>query len=138
MGLIPIDLYLLGEALKGRLRLRNYSKIWDGVGYTLQSTGHQQLLDNHLEYILRGRKVQRKCTLVNWLRPVTVVNPDIIVFSDGASNETSNGLGWVALNPDGNTIQIVEKSQKKVLKNFFPQLYLLLISPQKVTYFYGP
>ena len=112
LGLPPLDLFVLGEALKARTRNRKKNdKNWDGLGKKGLCTkilGHREFLDKELEEkeLPQELPTDTITAINNWIRRMELKDPDIIIYTDGSKDEQGEaGYGWAACKGD----QVIEE-----------------------------
>jgi ribonuclease HI len=99
LGLPPLDLFVMGEALKARARTRERMKdTWDGVSITANkgvAKGHRRMLDDKLKQLVELGNIEQvpseRSTMV-WEK---AEGNSLEMFTDGACTDGVMGLGWV-------------------------------------------
>jgi ribonuclease HI len=99
-GIPPIDLFLEETAICTRLRIKDLTGVdgWSGMGSKAgvpKRMGHRAIWDHHLEQIPESIfPCDDIPPVINWLRNMEVIEPDINIFTDGSKMEDDAGYGW--------------------------------------------
>ena len=106
LGLLPMDLYVEGEAMKARIRTKGTVRDqWDGLG---KQKGHRRHWD---DLTMRACKFNPSSDRIprtrNWATRKEVSDPDVTMWTDGSMDENGAGFGWAAI-VDGQVV--AEKS----------------------------
>jgi ribonuclease HI len=118
MHLMPLDIYILGEALKTMSRITEYTKdSWDGLG-TGQFTGHRRWLKDRCREIgLYDFPTDRITPRIKWTRGYTVDKESFLsgkaevkqgvftCFTDGSKLDETVGLGYLIKTEDGTLLK---------------------------------
>jgi hypothetical protein len=97
MGLPPMDLFALGEAMKARARTRGKMRdTWDGLNLSLkraEAKGHRRVLDDALRQLVEVDNMEEtpnERSTVEWKE----VESDLEMVTDGACRDGEMGFAW--------------------------------------------
>jgi ribonuclease HI len=98
MGLPPMDLFAMGEALKARARTRRKMKdTWDGLSLSLkraEAKGHRRVLDDMLRQLLELDNIEETPKARSTMEWSEIVENDLECFTDGACKDGVMGFSW--------------------------------------------